>query len=259
VGENVYGLVNWNGGLVFDTVCADLENEGFQVIPVVLPAASVNAPHKRDRVFFVAYSGACEHRGKPREIHGTAEEKDGSGDEQSPSPWKQIQLPFESGHLFGDASQDTISYGCILGEPVQEGAEIREQRQFGTGDTEWVRGEAVAGVASDSMPSRRKQNNGNGKSKFIDQDGETGNWQNFPTQSPLCGGDDGFPTELDGITFSAWRNKSIMGYGNAVVPQLIFQIFKTIELYEQQRTDQMGNMDASEGWMHGMEEQQLGR
>jgi hypothetical protein len=35
-----------------------------------------------------------------------------------------------------------------------------------------------------------------------------------------------------------------MGYGNAVVPQLIFQIFKTIELYEQQRTDQMGDMDA---------------
>jgi hypothetical protein len=33
VGENVFGLVNWSGGLVFDEVQADLEIEGFEVIP----------------------------------------------------------------------------------------------------------------------------------------------------------------------------------------------------------------------------------
>ena len=54
-------------------------------------------------------------------------------------------------------------------------------------------------------------------------------WENFPTQSPICGGDDGIPTELDGITFSKWRNESIKGYGNAVVPQVIYRIFKAIE------------------------------
>lgn len=52
---------------------------------------------------------------------------------------------------------------------------------------------------------------------------------NFPTQSPICGGDDGIPTELDGITFPKWRNESIKGYGNAVVPQVVYQIFKAIE------------------------------
>jgi DNA (cytosine-5)-methyltransferase 1 len=56
VGENVLGLVNWNGGLVFDEVQADLENEGYVVQPYVLPACAVNAPHRRDRVWFVAYS-----------------------------------------------------------------------------------------------------------------------------------------------------------------------------------------------------------
>ena len=50
VGENVFGLINWNGGLVFDEVQTDLEAEGYEVQPYVLPAASVNAPHKRDRV-----------------------------------------------------------------------------------------------------------------------------------------------------------------------------------------------------------------
>jgi hypothetical protein len=114
------------------------------------------------------------------------------------------------------------------------------------------------GHVADTMRPRGEQNNRERKSEFIDKNGKGANWENFPTQSPLCGGDDGLPVKLDGITFSAWRNKSIMGYGNAVVPQLIFQIFKTIELYEQQRTDQMGDMDASEGWMHGMEKQQPG-
>lgn len=56
VGENVYGLVNWSQGLVFEQVCSDLENEGFQVQPVILPACAVDAPHRRDRVWFVAHS-----------------------------------------------------------------------------------------------------------------------------------------------------------------------------------------------------------
>ena len=55
VGENVYGLVNWNEGLVFEEVCIDLENEGYQVQPYILPACSVGAPHRRDRVWFVAH------------------------------------------------------------------------------------------------------------------------------------------------------------------------------------------------------------
>ena len=55
VGENVRGLTNWNGGLVFDEVQADLENEGYEVTPYLLPACAVNAPHRRDRIWFVAY------------------------------------------------------------------------------------------------------------------------------------------------------------------------------------------------------------
>ena len=55
----------------------------------------------------------------------------------------------------------------------------------------------------------------------------------FPTQSPVCGRDDGFSAGLDGITFSSWRRKSIEAYGNAVLPQLVLQIFKAIENVEQ--------------------------
>ena len=55
VGENVRGLINWNGGLVFDEVQTDLENQGYEVLPFILPAAAVNAPHRRDRIWFVAF------------------------------------------------------------------------------------------------------------------------------------------------------------------------------------------------------------
>lgn len=59
--------------------------------------------------------------------------------------------------------------------------------------------------------------------------GQENLWENFPTISPVCGGDDGLPSELDGITFPKWRRESIKAYGNAIVPQVAFQIFQAID------------------------------
>ena len=56
VAENVRGLLSWNEGLVLDTVCADLEGEGYEVQTFVLPASAVNAPHQRYRCWIVAYA-----------------------------------------------------------------------------------------------------------------------------------------------------------------------------------------------------------
>jgi DNA (cytosine-5)-methyltransferase 1 len=234
VGENVYGLVNWNGGLVFDTVCADLENEGFQVIPIILPAASLNAPHKRDRIFFIAHSR--EIRLQQCKTSGIM----GEGQEKICGEGYQFTLQSSSTGEIGDATNATSK-------------RRKEWKQnWGLQNTEEDRAKMVVRPkrfsfnenVADTMRTRGEQNNRERESEFIDKNGKGTKWENFPTQSPLCGRDDGLPAQLDGITFSAWRNKSIMGYGNAVVPELIFQIFKTIELYEQQRTDQMGNMDA---------------
>jgi DNA-cytosine methyltransferase len=70
VGENVFGLINWNGGMVFDEAQTDLEAEGYEVWAYVLPACAVNAPHKRERIWFVAYRNKCTKgsSGKSREI-----------------------------------------------------------------------------------------------------------------------------------------------------------------------------------------------
>ena len=56
VAENVRGLINIQDGMVFETVCSDLESEGFEIQTFIIPAAGVGAPHKRERVWIVGYS-----------------------------------------------------------------------------------------------------------------------------------------------------------------------------------------------------------
>jgi DNA-cytosine methyltransferase len=83
VGENVSGLLSWNGGLVFNEVQADLEAEGYEVQPCVLPAAAVNAPHRRDRIWFIAYSKSEQSKRlqlKQREINEKEQKQSGRSD-----------------------------------------------------------------------------------------------------------------------------------------------------------------------------------
>jgi site-specific DNA-cytosine methylase len=68
VGENVRGIISWDNGLVFEEVHAQLEAEGYEVQAFVLPAAGVDAPHRRDRVWFVAHAKSKRNdRSKGRE------------------------------------------------------------------------------------------------------------------------------------------------------------------------------------------------
>jgi DNA (cytosine-5)-methyltransferase 1 len=60
IAENVSGLISIDKGLVLERVFTDLEGEGYQVQPFVVPACAVGAPHRRDRIWIVAYS---ERRG----------------------------------------------------------------------------------------------------------------------------------------------------------------------------------------------------
>lgn len=185
VGENVRGLVNWNGGMVFDEVQSDLENEGYEVIPFILPACAVGAPHRRDRIWFVAHTNnkrRSDGCGKISEADGEISKRNESTEPCDSNTWN---------------ASNTNNQG------LERGAGKRVQRN-----------------------ERRGNEFFNAKSSG---DCKQNSWQNFPTQSPICSGDDGLPTKLDGITFSKWRNESIKGYGNAVVPQLVYKIFKAIE------------------------------
>jgi DNA (cytosine-5)-methyltransferase 1 len=185
VGENVLGLVNWSGGLVFHEVQADLEAQGYEVQPFILPAASVNAPHRRDRVWFVAYRNA------PDSDNGFSNE-----------PEREVQ-----------AGRHTFERGGKQDAPDSDN-ELRQRRDESTEEGRQDKGKRAEPLG----------NNQQGR--------ESGNWQNFPTQPPICSGDDGLSDRLDNITFPKWRNESIKAYGNAIVPQVALQIFKAIAQYE---------------------------
>ncbi len=86
VGENVLGIVNWNEGMVFEQVQIDLEGQGYEVQAVVLPACGVNAPHKRERTWFVAYSNANRSKRASRQIQGTNEK-------EWLQEWQQMEQP----------------------------------------------------------------------------------------------------------------------------------------------------------------------
>jgi DNA (cytosine-5)-methyltransferase 1 len=178
VGENVYGLVNWSGGLVFHEVQSDLEAEGYEVFPVLLPAAAVNAPHQRFRIWFVAY----------RNSYGL-NECDSDNEVNTSQGRINALSDFEQIHFTNTKS--------IRQEYALENGEL-ERRRF------------------------RQSNQRNA-------------WDSFPSVSPICTGNDGLSNRLDSITFPKWRNESIKAGGNAIVPQVVYQIFKTIQQYEHER------------------------
>ena len=228
VGENVRGLTNWNGGVVFEEVCVDLEGQGYEVQPILLPACSVGAPHRRDRIWFVAYLNYSR-------LQKTWSEQQTARIEQ----YRELDRPIENG-IFKNATS-TSNIDSIRQHECECNNEkfTSEGREYALND---INKNDEQGIAFNSDSERLKGSvSTNIIRQFSDKASKheinllpTGrrreelSFDQFPTQSPICGGDDGLPTELDGITFSKWRQESIKGYGNAIVPQVAYQIFKVI-------------------------------
>lgn len=84
IAENVGGLVTWNNGMVLETVCSDLEKEGYEVQPFVIPACAVGAPHRRDRVWIVANKlNARLQGGEQAEGTGHTGQRGGDGKDEA--------------------------------------------------------------------------------------------------------------------------------------------------------------------------------
>jgi DNA (cytosine-5)-methyltransferase 1 len=81
IAENVGGIITIENGLVFEQACLDLEASGYAVQPFVLPALSVDAIHRRDRVWIIAYDES--QRGEKRPVYSKA------NSEGQPTPHRQ--------------------------------------------------------------------------------------------------------------------------------------------------------------------------
>lgn len=91
-------------------------------------------------------------------------------------------------------------------------------------------------ATSDSFRQKRQQqekiqNIKTQQGKFQRSDtGEAFRW-NVP-EARVCQLGEGFPYELDGIALSNWHGESIQAIGNAIPPQIAYEIFKAIEQTE---------------------------
>jgi DNA (cytosine-5)-methyltransferase 1 len=183
IAENVFGITNIDGGLVFQQVCLDLETEGYEVQPFIIPSCAKNAPHRRDRVWFIAYAknGRCGRRLCERCANGE---------------WELLQN-----------EQGGNQVGCEI-----EGC-------CGIGNV----------TNTNSVLQKYKLENGEMERGRFEFGNKSHTWDSFPSEPPICSGDDGISDKLDGITFSNWRKESVKAYGNAIVPQVAYEIFSAIE------------------------------
>lgn len=278
IGENVYGLVNWNGGLVFHEVQSDLEAEGYEVFPVLLPAAAVNAPHRRDRIWFIAYSQNNGWNGRECQQRKGTEVNQREFCEHKTEGWDEIRSKskrYSKKRVSSDTNNPRTNLG-MQNKEWQKGDNIREfaQSKFGQIDgNEFTPNTDSNGLnqcnSNNEVNTSQgrvnalgdfKQSNGIGNDSNTTKQGleglrreegrctklhsrynENRGWETFPTVSPICNGDDGLSNRLDSITFPKWRNESIKAGGNAIVPQVVYQIFKAIEQYEHQRPSNTTN------------------
>ena len=177
---------------VIETVCQDLEREGYSVQPFVIPACAVGAPHRRDRVWVVARRIAADtsrngDSGRP----GAVREEVGRQD------YELRAEPLEHGGLQTMAAPDTKGTG-IKGECKHR---QREEKSYGRN------------IEDDSYTTADR-------------------WRDFPTQSPVCSGNDGLSIGLVGITFPKWRAEAIKALGNAWVTAVAYEIFRAIQQAE---------------------------
>lgn len=189
---------------IVDRICNDLESIGYSVQPIIIPACAVGAPHRRDRIWFIANCSNARPEGMQQGENGIYE-FEVTADTTSTRFQERFIL---------DRREDEKETGTRVDDELKR---YGKERIVTNTDKELLEGR-------DAQRPQRREN----QEFTIKSFNCSSCWENFPSQSPVCCGDDGLPSQLSGITFSKHRAESIKAYGNSMVPQLVYQIFKAI-------------------------------
>lgn len=193
---------------VVERICSDLESIGYSVVPVVIPACAVGAPHRRDRVWFLASDSnrtGLQTERPEQPPTGTAR-----GGQRRTSPHAECGR--------GDEMDDQIQPGQPNGTGIDG---VGGERNVADTDGQ-RRSELDAPPVTGQTEKRRG-----------DDACEIPNWENFPaTQPAIRQRDDGLSFGLSGVTFPKWRSESIRALGNSMLPQILYEFFKIIQKIE---------------------------
>jgi DNA (cytosine-5)-methyltransferase 1 len=228
IAENVRGLVTWNEGMVLEQVCTDLEGQGYEVQPFIIPAVAVNAPHRRDRIWFVAHRAGNRRfwAGSPFET----EERRATGSKQAGELARGLKRSHSS-------ASDTKGVGS-RGRGSKECGDKKWKIQSGEqkGGEVWSKNKGRTGNAADSEIKRGQRREPREptqlKEKLFRRDNSR-NWDDswLEVATELCGVDDGLPVGVDGfkLTKAGHRTQRLKALGNSIVPQVAIEIMKSIK------------------------------
>lgn len=208
IGENVGGFITWNGGMVFEQVCLDLEAADYEVQPFVIPAAAVNAPHRRDRVWIVARN--TKHDGRLRQSKRA-----------------------DSLRYFATDAANRIVGG--LGLEWQPDAKATESSSGGRNASDPSSERRTTRRVEDRPQSQKVRNQRQRKAERFDVSDWQRDWREVAVATCVPRMDDGIPRRVvrlpDGSTISEarWRKEAIKAYGNAIVPQVAMEVMQAIK------------------------------
>ena len=222
-----------------ERICKDFEREGYSVQPIVVPACSIGAPHRRDRVWFVAHRNDAGTKSEQQrsELSNEFETVTNTECSRGGKIHNEDKSKQPDGNGINCASDERITTNTnYAGNTTQQNeVDTNEPEKMRRGEPQsefarYVSERYAADTKSEGLERQRGKKLQKTNGRFTNICGKYGknNWNNFPTQSPICCGNDGISNRLDGITFSKWRAESIKAYGNAWVPQVAFEIFKAI-------------------------------
>jgi DNA (cytosine-5)-methyltransferase 1 len=216
---------------IIERILNDLEQAGYSVRPLIIPACAVGAPHRRDRIWIIAYRADAGTEGLQQEgENGVCEPPAVTHpDSDDATRYGHAETGGENGknESKGTVAGNGFSFDLSDKGIVAHANDKLQERRLCNREENGFESFYSSNIPPRAAGGGRRQND---KSKPSGQSEQNiPNWRNFPTQSPVCWGDDGLSSRLVGITFSAWRRQAIEAFGNAIVPQVAYEIFKIID------------------------------
>jgi len=222
--ENVAGHISMG----LDQVLTDLEGEAYTCWAFIIPACSLNAPHRRDRVWIVA-NASGERSGRKGRTAGNKKRGTSQGRRKSLRQAYRAALPgwinatgedvanaYGAGLQTQRAEQQTTGLeqhgklGQVLADPCSTG---REECNIAAKPSD--KGHAAGGSNEEVAANTKGKQAGRILRPRIQTDFKSGcdrteETKEWATEPPVCGPDDGVPN----------RVARLKALGNAVVPQI---------------------------------------